>query len=92
VFARACASCHGDHGQGGKLAGAINDPDFLSLISDQALRRYVITGRTDLGMPSYADPTGRLEGFTALAGQDVTNVTALLASWRQRGSVEQKGN
>jgi mono/diheme cytochrome c family protein len=92
VFARACASCHGDHGQGGKLAGAINDPDFLSLISDQALRRYVVTGRTDLGMPSYADPTGRPEGFTALTGQDVTNVTALLASWRQRGSVEQKGN
>src|SRR5262249_32643792 len=67
VFARACASCHGDRGQGGqyggKSVGAISDPDFLALISDQALRRYVITGRPDLGMPNYADPTGRPEGF-----------------------------
>ena len=33
--------------------GAINDPAFLALISDQALRRYAITGRPDLGMPAY---------------------------------------
>ena len=54
VFARACAGCHGDQGQGGerrRQAGAINDPAFLALISDQALRRIVITGRPDLGMP-----------------------------------------
>jgi cytochrome c oxidase cbb3-type subunit III len=82
VFARACASCHGDQGQGGKSAGAINDPDFLALISDQALRRYVIAGRPDLGMPDYADPTGRPESFRALSYQDVTNVVALLADWR----------
>ncbi len=92
VFARACASCHGDQGQGGEMAGAINDPDFLALISDQALRRYVITGRPDLGMPDYADPTGRPEGYKALTAQDVTNVTALLAAWRQGGSVDRKGN
>src|SRR5262249_12655152 len=71
VFARACASCHGDHGQGGRYGGktdgrsvgAINHPDFLALISDQALRRFVITGRPDFGMPDYADPRGRPEGF-----------------------------
>jgi len=96
VFARACASCHGDHGRGGqyggKTVGAINDPDFLALISDQVLRRYVITGRPDLGMPDYADPTGRPEGFKPLTGQEVTNVAALLAYWRQGGSVHREGN
>jgi cytochrome c oxidase cbb3-type subunit III len=103
VFARACASCHGDHGQGGRYAGkadgkevgAINNHDnpvFLNLISDQALRRYVITGRPDLRMPDYADPQGRPEGFKPLTAQDVTNVTALLANWRQGGSVNGKGN
>jgi cytochrome c oxidase cbb3-type subunit III len=97
VFARACASCHGDHGQGGrdqdkdKPVGAINDPDYLALISDQALRRFVITGRPDLGMPDHADPTGRPAGFQPLSGQDVTNVTALLASWRQAGPVKGQG-
>jgi cytochrome c oxidase cbb3-type subunit 3/ubiquinol-cytochrome c reductase cytochrome c subunit len=96
VFARACAACHGDHGQGGqyegKSVGAINDPDFLALISDQALRRYVITGRPDLGMPDYADPTGRPEGFQPLTGQDVTNVAAVLAHWREGGSLPREGN
>jgi cytochrome c oxidase cbb3-type subunit 3/ubiquinol-cytochrome c reductase cytochrome c subunit len=96
VFARACASCHGSHGQGGrhggKPVGAINDPDFLALISDQALRRIVITGRSDLGMPDYADPEGRPESFTPLTAQDVTNVAALLGSWRQADRDTGRGN
>jgi cytochrome c oxidase cbb3-type subunit 3 len=96
VFARACASCHGDDGRGGlyggRTVGAINDPDFLALISDQALRRYVITGHPDLGMPDYTDPTGRPEGFQPLTGEEVTNVAALLAYWRQGGSVPREGD
>jgi cytochrome c oxidase cbb3-type subunit 3 len=90
VFARACASCHGDHGQGGryggepdgKQVGAINDPNFLALISDQALRRYVITGRPDLGMPDYAGSMGRPENFQPLTAENVADVVSLLASWR----------
>jgi cytochrome c oxidase cbb3-type subunit 3 len=81
VFTRACAHCHGDHGQGGRQ-GAINDPNFLALISDQALRRLVITGRPDLGMPDYAGSKGRPENFQPLTAKDVTDVVALLASWR----------
>jgi cytochrome c oxidase cbb3-type subunit 3/ubiquinol-cytochrome c reductase cytochrome c subunit len=86
VFARACASCHGDLGQGGKYegksVGPINDPDFLALISDQALRRYVITGRPDLGMPDYADPKGRPKDFKPLTAREVSDLVAYLASWR----------
>src|SRR5262249_18724938 len=43
VFARACAGCHGRHGEGGedggRPVGALNEPAFLALISDRALRR-----------------------------------------------------
>lgn len=100
VFARACASCHGSQGQGGtandetndKKIGAINNTDFLALISDQALRRLVITGRPDLGMPSYADAKGRPQGFTPLTSQDVTDVVALMAAWRTAGSDPREGN
>lgn len=92
IFAMACASCHGDDGRGGQSAGAINDPSFLALISDQALRRYVITGRPDLGMPDYADPKGRPDGFRPLTPADVTNVVALLADWRRGGPVPRKGD
>jgi cytochrome c oxidase cbb3-type subunit III len=87
VFARACAPCHGPIGEGGETseggAGAINDPAFLALISDQALRRYVITGRPDLGMPSYADKTGRSEDYQPITSGQIGDLVAFLASWRQ---------
>ncbi len=81
-FLVACASCHGDTGKAGpkdsRRVVAIHDPAFLNLISDQALRRIVITGRPDLGMPGYA----RRDNGT-LSAADVTNLVALLSSWRR---------
>ncbi len=85
VFAQACAGCHGDHGKGAansKRSLRINDPAFLALISDQALRRIVITGRPDLGMPDHAGKTDRPSSFQPLTSDQITNVVALLASWR----------
>ena len=100
VFTRACACCHGHQGEGGrhsgltdgKPVGAINDPDFLALISDQALRRYVITGRADLDMPGFADTKGRPTGFQPLTTQDVNHVVSLLAFWRQGKSDSRTGD
>src|SRR5262249_38737744 len=67
VFERACAVCHGEDGAGmEEMAGAINDRAFLSLISDQALRRLAITGRPDLGMPDYAASADRGADYHAL--------------------------
>lgn len=93
VFARACAGCHGADGSGIEKVpgGAIRDPDFLALISDQALRRIIITGRLDLGMPGYANPAGRPEDFKPLTSKNVTDLVALLASWRQDGPARGKG-
>jgi mono/diheme cytochrome c family protein len=100
VFSRACASCHGERGQGGRqsaaakgnAAGAINDPNFLALSSDQVLRRTIIVGRPDLGMPDYRDHMGRPEGFLPLSAKDVANLTALLASWRAGKPASAKGD
>ena len=76
-FGAACARCHGDLGQGvakdGRLIRAISDPAFLNLISDQALRRIAITGRTDLGMPDYAH-----RGKEALTSDNIANLVAFL--------------
>jgi cytochrome c oxidase cbb3-type subunit 3 len=99
AFARACACCHGDKGEGGQYGGdaggrpvgAINDPDFLALTSDQALRRYVITGRPDLGMPDYAHADGRPADFSPLSSQEIAAIVALLADWRQPHEIV-KGN
>jgi cytochrome c oxidase cbb3-type subunit 3 len=81
VFAQDCAMCHGEHGEGTKDAGAINDPVFLSLVSDQALRRIVITGRPDLGMPDYIKRED-----ADLSSQQINDLVALLAYWRLGGS------
>jgi mono/diheme cytochrome c family protein len=85
VFMRACAVCHGDQGKGiekdGRVALRINDPSFLALTSDQALRRFVITGWPDLGMPSYAGKRPDDPDFEPLTATEVTDVVALLSSW-----------
>jgi cytochrome c oxidase cbb3-type subunit 3/ubiquinol-cytochrome c reductase cytochrome c subunit len=86
VFARACAGCHGRQGEGGehggRPVGTINDPAFLALISDKALRRTAITGRPDLGMPAYDGPAGRPADFRPLTSAQIDDLVALLASWR----------
>lgn len=82
VFERACAACHGDNGTGG-MVGAVNNPDFLALLSNQALRRIVITGRADFGMPDYASNDSRTPQFQPLTSQDIADVVALLESWRR---------
>lgn len=88
VFAKACAECHGAEGQGDEgLAGAINDPAFLALISDQALRRLVITGRPDLGMPNYAETNGRPSDYRPLTSSEVDDLMAFLAAWRKPAEV-----
>jgi cytochrome c oxidase cbb3-type subunit III len=90
VFARACAGCHGPQGQGDKdghplAGGAINDQAFLALISDQALRRTIITGRPDLGMPAYDGKAGRPPDSPVLTSAEIDDLVALLRYWRQGG-------
>ena len=86
LFERACAGCHGFNGTGvkrhGKLENQISDPAFLALISDQALRRIIITGRPDLGMPNYAQKDGRSKKHQPLTSEDIADLVALIASWR----------
>jgi mono/diheme cytochrome c family protein len=94
TFARACAVCHGDNGRGvtngGRPANVLNDRVFLALISDQALRRYIITGRPDLGMPDYAGSRPQQPDFRPLTPEEVNDLVALLASWRHGSSADGK--
>jgi mono/diheme cytochrome c family protein len=85
VFAVACAECHGENGVGGTY-GSLNDPAFLALTSDESLRRYIITGRSDLGMPDFASDEGRGKDFKPLTEQQVSDLVALMAQWRDKPS------
>ncbi|HEX3655789.1 MAG TPA: c-type cytochrome [Pirellulales bacterium] len=88
AFNRACAPCHGDHGEGTEGAGAINDLAFLEITSDQLLRRLIITGRPDLDMPDYRSPDGRDDDFQPLDEKDINDLVALLAAWRRGETIE----
>jgi mono/diheme cytochrome c family protein len=100
VYTMACASCHGDNGQGDR-AGPLDDSAFLSLLSEQALRRLVFTGRPDLkrnhdangkalrepvSMPDYRGPEGK---GPVLTPEQIGDVVALLESWKKRGRAGQ---
>jgi len=77
-----CESCHGPGGRGGPKGGAITDESFLALVSDQALRTIVITGRPELGAPDwFENVSGK-----PMAEQEITDVVAWLASQRSKNS------
>ncbi|MCI0547099.1 MAG: c-type cytochrome [Candidatus Rokubacteria bacterium] len=79
VYDLACASCHGAGGGGGPRGGAVTDPSYLALVSDQYLRTTVIAGRPDLGMPDW-------RGYVAnqpLSPQAVSDVVAWLVAARR---------
>jgi mono/diheme cytochrome c family protein len=86
TFARACGTCHGPHGEGGSKAAKINDVALLSLFSDLGLRRIIIAGRPDLGMPDYANSHDRGSDFHPLNDQETTELVGLLQYWRRHGS------
>jgi mono/diheme cytochrome c family protein len=88
VYATFCASCHGSsHGSktpAGPKAGSVTDPAYLSLISDQALRTLVITGRPDFGAPDWR---GNVPG-RPMTDQEISDVVAWLSSQRPASAAE----
>ncbi|MES2391187.1 MAG: c-type cytochrome [Acidobacteriota bacterium] len=76
AFQTSCASCHGADGRGVKgKTGSIIDPSYLALISDQALRSFVIAGHN--GRADWRSYSG-----TPMSDQQVTDVVAWMASQR----------
>ena len=87
IFAAACSRCHGDAGKGGS-AGALNNRAFLELVSDQLLRRIMITGRPDLGCPNFEQSGTESSLGRPLTGTDIANVVALFGEWRSKEEKE----
>ncbi|MBV8216216.1 MAG: c-type cytochrome [Verrucomicrobia bacterium] len=85
VYNQYCANCHGQAGQGGEKAGAVVNPDYLHLVSDQYLRSVVIGGRPELGMWNYQE---FVKGHP-MSSQEIADVVAWLGSHRL---TNQEGN
>lgn len=72
LFQTSCASCHKSSRQ------EVTSPDYLALVSDQALRSMIVAGRPDIGQPDWRnDKPG-----APLSDQDVSDIVRYLASLR----------
>jgi mono/diheme cytochrome c family protein len=81
LFSKQCGGCHGASGEGGE-AGPLKAPAFLALVSDQSLRRIIITGRPDLNMPNYRERAQMIPGSSPISSAEIDQLVALMASWR----------
>jgi cytochrome c oxidase cbb3-type subunit 3/ubiquinol-cytochrome c reductase cytochrome c subunit len=84
-FATFCARCHGSDGAGVSTqkmrTGSLVEPSFLSLVSDQGLRSFIVAGQPEQGMPDWrSDLTG--SGASAMTDQEITDIVAWLAAHR----------
>ena len=79
VYAAACAACHGEDGRGGAKGGAISDPSYLALVSDQHVRTTVLAGRSDLGMPDWRGG----QAARPLTPREVSDVVAWIIAHRK---------
>lgn len=89
VFLKHCASCHGEHGEGGKgtgvtfsrkrelpiIAPALNNSGFLASASDSMIRDTIIFGREGTPMTSML--------VAGLTEDDIDDVVAYIRSFEQ---------
>ncbi len=89
IFKSRCASCHGDHGQGGKGTGvtfsrprdlsiippALNNASFLASASDEMIKHTLIRGRDGTPMNSFLKQ--------GLSEKDINNVVAYIRNFEK---------
>ena len=74
IFERTCSICHGENGVGSDLAPALNDLERLNELDDAWYRNTISHGRPAKGMPTWG---------TVLSPEQINDLVALLAAWRQ---------
>jgi cytochrome c oxidase cbb3-type subunit 3 len=77
-----CEDCHGELGRGGMYV-TLENPWFLSVVSDGYLRESILAGRPGTPMDSYAD--GDVDDLSAAQLDDIL---ALIRSWEREPDTE----
>jgi mono/diheme cytochrome c family protein len=78
AYATFCAQCHGSPGDTASRSGAVFDPSYLALVSDQWLRTVTIVGRPERGMPDWR---GYVSG-RPMTSTEIADIVAWLAAQR----------
>ena len=91
AFKAFCAQCHGVDGTGAASTnmrtGSLVDPAYLSLISDQGLRSFMIAGQPEQGMHDWRSHQGAGGGH-ALTDREIADIVAWIAAHRPATPVQ----
>jgi cytochrome c oxidase cbb3-type subunit 3 len=83
LYAENCAACHGPEGRGG-AAIALNNPVYLAIADDAAIRKVTANGVRGTAMPAFAESAGGM-----LTDAQVDVITKEIRSrWSKQGILE----
>jgi len=72
-----CAGCHGSAGNDG-WAPALNNPEFLTAVTDGFLQATIARGRSGTAMRSYGKGSG---GLAALTAEQINDIVSYVRTW-----------
>lgn len=84
AYALRCAICHKDSPQ------EITGKTYLALVSDQALRTFIIAGRSDIGQPDWQHDSRDGKPTTPLTPQEVDDIVTYLSTLRNPAAISQQ--
>jgi cytochrome c oxidase cbb3-type subunit 3 len=83
LYAQNCAGCHGTEGRGG-AAIALNNPVYLAIADEKAVRNVIANGVRATSMPAFAQSAG---GMLTLQQIDaLTN--GMFSEWQRKGILD----
>jgi cbb3-type cytochrome c oxidase subunit III len=86
LFRLNCARCHGDSGEGRRVAASspaapsLNNPEFLKAAGDEFLLATIALGRPGTPMPAFGDGMAGKAGLTA---DQIRQIIAFMRSWEK---------
>lgn len=88
LYARMCALCHGENGEGytAPASPALASPNFLAVASDEYLFENTARGRPGTRMSAWAESYGG-----PLADDDVRAIVAYIRAWQTTDSIDVSG-
>jgi mono/diheme cytochrome c family protein len=83
LYAENCAACHGPEGRGG-AAIALNNPVYLALADDAAIRKVILKGVPGTAMPAFGQSAGGM-----LTDAQIDVITKQIRSrWSKEGILD----
>lgn len=75
LYMEICSMCHGQEGEGGS-GSRLNDPDYLSSVDNEYLRRWIAEGELGTSMPAYSEKKNG-----PLTDEQIDSLVEVIRNW-----------